>query len=201
MPGGKPGHGQDFRHGTPAPDQACAATSSAWLTQDGRALRADQAKAAIQGRLLEVGDGQGNVAIRTNDPCVEVLRHDCIFIQQFGRRNTVCGFHRGDRSNRTERYALLQSVTCIGRSAPVSFNSCAVPQQPDAPPPLRSSESPAFPPWCGAFTLWRVQRTNPFCSAALPRGTLSTPPAQAIPLRREPTNEEKSWSRPKPMLL
>ena len=61
--------------------------------QDGRALRADQARTAIQGRFLEVGDGQGDVAIRTNDPCVEVLRHNCIFIQQSGRRNTVCGFH------------------------------------------------------------------------------------------------------------
>ena len=39
---------------------------------------------------------------------------------------------------RTERYALLQSVTCIGRSAPVSLDSCAVPQQPDGPPPSPS---------------------------------------------------------------
>ena len=64
---------------------------------------------------------------------------------------------------RTKRYVLLQSVTCVARHAPVSFNSCAVPQQPDDSPPSGRPKAPRSPR--GAFTLWRAQRVNPFCSA------------------------------------
>ena len=145
--------------------------------EDGRALRTDQARTVIEVRLLEVGDGQGDVAIRTNDPCVEVLRHDCIFIQLFGRRNTVCGFH----SAVADRGAAQSGTSCCNRllvsrgTRPYRSTHALSPNSLTTHlPPLRSSESPALPPRGFHFV---VGLHKSFLQCALPRGTLSTPPA------------------------